>query len=198
MQAYTQFESGAYTRLHHLGAALHHALIRPARTRPTPSIWTAESYYPVDPTSAAIRRAPPPLAAHDELIQKYPTRPGAEDASKKILSVKDQLGGKEMDIGRFFTPAQASVSGGDQPLQDAGCRRHQTTRHAEEALARLVEATTPWAWSTRQILWRRYRAQFPGQPVAAADSYDLQEGRLAEPSEDTSSWISRLLAGVKP
>jgi len=76
--------------------------------------------------------------AFTELIRRYPASPYAADARLKLDLVNDQLAGKEMAIGRFYS---------DQRLWIAATIRYrrvvdeyQSTIQVQEALYRLVEA----------------------------------------------------------
>ncbi|MCC8237660.1 outer membrane protein assembly factor BamD [Pinisolibacter aquiterrae] len=195
MQAYTQFERGAYTDC--ITSAQRFITLYPTSPDAAYAQYlTAESYYlQIPDVSRDQARTANALAAYDELIQKYPTSPYAEDARKKILSVKDQLGGKEMDIGRFYLRKHQYLAAINRFKSVVS--QYQTTRHVEEALARLVECyyamgVVNEAQTAAAVLGHN----FPDSPWYK-DSYDLLKKGGYEPSEDTSSWISRSLAGVK-
>jgi outer membrane protein assembly factor BamD len=77
------------------------------------------------------------LDALGELVRRYPDSRYASDARLKIDLVRDHLGGKEMEIGRFYERR-------GEWLAAALRFRHviddyQTTTHPPEALMRLVE-----------------------------------------------------------
>ena len=62
--------------------------------------------------------------------QKYPKSEYADDAKYKIQVARDQLAGKEMEIGRFYLE-RAQLHRRDQPLQRGGrasTRRPATSR----------------------------------------------------------------------
>lgn len=195
MQAYTQFERGAYTDC--ITSAQRFITLYPTSPDAAYAQYlTAESYYlQIPDVSRDQARTANALAAYDELIQKYPTSPYAEDARKKILNVKDQLGGKEMDVGRFYLRKHQYLAAINRFKTVVS--QYQTTRHVEEALARLVECyyamgVVNEAQTAAAVLGHN----FPDSPWYK-DSYDLLKKGGYEPSEDTSSWISRSLAGVK-
>jgi outer membrane protein assembly factor BamD len=78
------------------------------------------------------------LASLNELVQRYPQTAYAKDARLKMDMARDQLAGKEMEIGRYYLSQ-------DQHLAAIGRFKrvidiYQTTSHAPEALHRLVEA----------------------------------------------------------
>ncbi|MGG6496638.1 UNVERIFIED_CONTAM: outer membrane protein assembly factor BamD, partial [Bacteroidetes bacterium 56_B9] len=61
----------------------------------------------------------------------------AKAAERRITIARDQLAGKEMDIGRFYLKQKAfGAAAGRFRIV---IQQYQTTRHAEEALYRLVE-----------------------------------------------------------
>ena len=71
-------------------------------------------------------------------MKKYPNSEYVEDSKFKIQVTQDQLAGKEMSIGRFYLNRHnytAAINRFRNVLQ-----YYQTTRHAQEALYRLVEA----------------------------------------------------------
>jgi len=73
-----------------------------------------------------------------EIVQRYPRTEYAADARLKIDMVNDQLGGKEMTIGRYYLRQGDTLAaiGRFKTVID----RYQTTSHTPEALYRLVEA----------------------------------------------------------
>jgi outer membrane protein assembly factor BamD len=78
------------------------------------------------------------LAALNEVTQSFPQSDYARDARLKMEMARDQLAGKEMEIGRYYLTQ-------DQHLAAIGRFRrvvdlYQTTTHVPEALHRLVEA----------------------------------------------------------
>ena len=78
------------------------------------------------------------MEAMGAVIQKYPDSEYADDARKKIEMARDQIAGKEMQIGRYYLERReylAAVNRFKTVVQD-----YQTTRHVEEALHRLTES----------------------------------------------------------
>ena len=78
------------------------------------------------------------LLAMDELINKYPQSEYVPDARQRVAIARDQLAGKEMDIGRYYLN-QRNYLGAVNRFREV-IVRYQTTRHAEESLMRLAEA----------------------------------------------------------
>ena len=99
----------------------------------------ASSYYAqILDISRDQERAYKAMTAFQELVKNYPTSEYVDDAKFKVQVTMDQLAGKEMSIGRFYLQRHnytAAINRFRSVLAN-----YQTTRHAEEALYRLVEA----------------------------------------------------------
>ena len=99
----------------------------------------ANSYYMQIPDiSRDQEKTAKALETFQSVVQKYPKSDYADDAKYKIQVTQDQLAGKEMSIGRFYLTRRnytAAINRFRNVLQ-----YYQTTRHAAEALYRLVEA----------------------------------------------------------
>ena len=74
------------------------------------------------------------LAALDEVIRKYPGSEYSVSAKKKIEVARDQLAGKEMEIGRYYLKKK-DYTGAINRFKVV-VTKYQTTRHVEEALMR--------------------------------------------------------------
>ena len=149
------------------------------------------------PTSRAIRTTPSRrLAAFQAVVQKYPKSEYVEDSKFKIKVTEDQLAGKEMSIGRFYLNRRnytAAINRFRNVLQ-----YFQTTRHAQEALYRLVEAylglgITAEAQTAAAVLGHN----FPDSQWYQ-DAYALLKGKGLSPQEDSKSWISKIYHAVVP
>jgi outer membrane protein assembly factor BamD len=107
---------------------------------------------------------------------------------------RDNMAGKEMDIGRWYQQKHDFV--GSLNRFKVVVTHYQTTRHVEEALYRLTEV---------------YMALgIPGEAQTAAavlghnfpdsrwykDAYNLVKQGGLEPHEDQASWISRAFSKI--
>jgi outer membrane protein assembly factor BamD len=136
------------------------------------------------------------LETFQAVVQKYPKSEYAEDAKYKITVTEDQLAGKEMSIGRFYLNRRnytAAINRFRNVLQ-----YYQTTRHAPEALYRLVEAylglgITNEAQTAAAVLGHN----FPDSQWYK-DAYNLLKGQGLSPSEYGGSWISKIWHTVVP
>lgn len=135
----------------------------------------------------ATRRA---MAAMDEIITRYPDSEYAADARNKIIVAKDQLAGKEMQVGRYYLERREFIASVNRFR--VVVTEYQDTRHVEEALERLVEANlamglTSEAQTAAAVLGHN----FPDSPWYK-DAYKLLSSGGLEPREDKGSWISKL------
>ena len=133
------------------------------------------------------------IEAMNKVVKDYPTSEYVEDAQAKIRFARDQLAGKEMQIGRYYLERKEYL---------AAVRRFRNvveqfsnTNQVEEALARLAEAyyamgIVEEAQTAAAVLGRNYP-----DSQWYADSYKLLQSGGVEPRENRGSWISR--AGAK-
>jgi outer membrane protein assembly factor BamD len=134
------------------------------------------------------------LAALDEVVRKYPTSEYAASAKQKIEVARDNLAGKEMDIGRYYLQKK-DYTGAINRFKVV-VTKYQTTRHVEEALERLTEA-----YMALGIVGEaQTAAAVLGHNFPDSDwykhAYDLVKSGGLEPNENKGSWISRAFKKV--
>jgi outer membrane protein assembly factor BamD len=154
----------------------------------------AMSYYNQIPDATRDQeRTEMAIAALQQLVDKYPRSEYVIDAKEKLLVARDQLAGKEMNVGRFYLEKR-NYTGAVNRFRDV-ITKYQTTRHVEEALMRLSEAymalgITNEAQTAAAVLGHN----FPESPWYK-DAYVLLQGGGLEPREDRGSYISRAFQG---
>jgi outer membrane protein assembly factor BamD len=129
------------------------------------------------------------MQALGEVVRKYPDSEYAVAAKRKIEIARDQLAGKEMDIGRQNLNSKNYV--GAINRFKVVVTRYQTTRHVEEALLRLTEAymalgIVEEAQTSAAVLGHN----FPDSRWYK-DAYALMQSRGVEPNENKGHWISQ-------
>jgi outer membrane protein assembly factor BamD len=134
-------------------------------------------------------RADKAIDALQEVVRKYPNSEYAIQAKKKIEMARDQLAGKEMQVGRYYMDRRDFI--GAINRFKVVVTQYQTTRHVEEALERLSEAyvalgITDEAQTAAAVLGHN----FPDSPWYK-DAYTLVKKAGQEPNENKQSWISR-------
>lgn len=129
------------------------------------------------------------IAAMGEVVSKYPDSEYVNDARQKIDVARDQLAGKEMQIGRYYEERREYLAAVNR--FKSVVENYQTTRHVEEALLRLTECylalgIVPEAQTAAAILGHN----FPDSQWYQ-DSYKLLGKAGVAPQENQGSWISR-------
>ncbi|MBP2236893.1 outer membrane protein assembly factor BamD [Sinorhizobium kostiense] len=133
------------------------------------------------------------IEAMQAVVDNYPDSEYVDDAQAKIRFARDQLAGKEMQVGRYYLERKeylAAISRFRVVVE-----QYSNTNQVEEALARLVEAyyamgVTTEAQTAAAVLGHNY----PDSKWYAGSYKLLQSGGL-EPRESGTSWIAR--AGKK-
>ncbi|MDP3735886.1 MAG: outer membrane protein assembly factor BamD [Hyphomonadaceae bacterium] len=118
------------------------------------------------------------LAALNEVTARFPDSEYARDAELKTDMVKDQLAGKEMEIGRYYlrrSEQLAAINRFKKVIQT-----YDSTSHTPEALHRLVESylsigLVGQAQAAAAVLGHNY----PGS-TWYQDSYALMQGQGVE------------------
>jgi len=129
------------------------------------------------------------VQALEEVVRKYPESEYAVAAKRKIEVARDQLAGKEMDIGRQLQNAHNYI--GAINRFKVVVTRYQRTRHVEEALLRLTEVYTALgiveeAQTSAAVLGHN----FP-ESRWYKDAYALMQSKGVEPNENKGHWISQ-------
>jgi outer membrane protein assembly factor BamD len=190
MSAYSYYQAEEYTEC--VNAAKRYVTLHPG----SPDAAYAQyligaSYYDqILDVSRDQDRANQAIDALQEVVRKYPTSEYSVSAKKKIDMARDQLAGKEMDVGRYYMSKRDFI--GAINRFKVVVTQYQTTRHVEEALMRLSEAYVSLglideAQTAAAVLGHN----FPDSPWYK-DAYNLVRTAGGEPTtENKGSWISR-------
>lgn len=189
MSAYAHYEAGDYDSC--IGAATRYVTLHPGSPDAAYAQYliAASHYDQIPDISRDQGRTEKAMAALEEVIRKYPTSEYAMSAKKKLEGARDQLAGKEMDIGRYYMKKR-DYTGAINRFKLV-VTQYQTTRHVEEALARLTEAylaigIVGEAQTAAAVLGHN----FPDSRWYK-DSYKLVKSGGLEPSENKQSYISK-------
>ena len=131
-----------------------------------------------------------------QVAKDYPHSEYVDDARVKAQVCNDQLGGKEMSVGRFYLNRRNYVAAINRFRNVL--TYYQTTRHSEEALYRLTEAymglgVTDEAETAAAILGHN----FPDGEWYK-NAYALLKSGGLSPQEHSESWIAKLYHAVVP
>jgi outer membrane protein assembly factor BamD len=189
MNAFAQYRQGNYTDA--INAAKRYVALYPTdKDAAYAQYIIGLSYYrQIRDVTQDQKEARRTIEAMDELIQRWPESEYVEDAKAKIRFARDQLAGKEMQIGRYYLERREYI---------AAIKRfrivvenYSNTRQVEEALARLTEAyyamgLTSEAQTAAAVLGNNYP-----DSQWYKDSYALLQRGGLSPSENKGSWLSK-------
>jgi outer membrane protein assembly factor BamD len=189
MSAYAFYNSGDYDSC--IGAATRYVTLHPGSSDAAYAQYliAASHYDQIPDVSRDQGRTEKAIAALEEVIRKYPTSEYANSAKAKLEGARDQLAGKEMEVGRYNL-SKRNFTGAINRFKTV-VTQYQTTRHVEEALARLAEAymaigIVGEAQTAAAVLGHN----FPDSKWYK-DAYNLVKSGGLEPSENKGSYISR-------
>jgi len=189
MSAFSFYQSGDYDSC--IGAATRYVTLHPGSPDAAYAQYliAASHYDQIPDTSRDQGRTEKAIAALEEVIRKYPTSEYAVSAKAKLEGARDQLAGKEMSIGRYYMEKRDYTAAINR--FKTVVTQYQTTRHVEEALARLTEAymaigIVGEAQTAAAVLGHN----FPDSRWYK-DAYNLVKSGGLEPAENQGSYISR-------
>jgi len=196
MTTYAQYQSGDFDDA--AGSALKYVKEYPkSPDAPYALYLEAQSHYAqILDISRDQDHAAKAMELYKQLVATYPTSEYVADSRIKVQVTTDQLGGKEMSIGRFYLNRRNYTAAINRFR--AVLTNYQTTRHAEEALYRLTEAymglgVTDEAETAAAILGHN----FPDGEWYK-NAYALLKSGGLSPQEHQGSWISKLYHMVVP
>jgi outer membrane protein assembly factor BamD len=133
------------------------------------------------------------IESMNKVVKDYPTSEYVADAQVKMRFARDQLAGKEMQVGRYYLERKEYLAA-IQRFRVV-VEQYSNTNQIEEALARLVEAyyamgVVQEAQTAAAVLGHNYP-----DSKWYKDSFDLLKSGGVSPSETQESWISK--AGKK-
>jgi len=189
MSAYAFYNAGDYESC--IGAASRYVTLHPGSSDAAYAQYliAASHFDQIPDVSRDQGRTEKAIASLEEVIRKYPTSEYASSAKAKLEGARDQLAGKEMDIGRYNLQKR-NYTGAINRFKTV-VTQYQTTRHVEEALARLTEAymaigIVGEAQTAAAVLGHN----FPDSRWYK-DAFNLVKSGGLEPSENKGSYISR-------
>jgi outer membrane protein assembly factor BamD len=125
----------------------------------------------------------------EDVVQRWPESEYVDDARSKVRFARDQLAGKEMQVGRYYLERREYIAAVKRFRYVV--ENYSNTRHVEEALARLTEAyyamgITSEAQTAAAVLG----ANYPDSQWYK-DSYALLQSGGLQPRENAGSWLSK-------
>jgi outer membrane protein assembly factor BamD len=189
MSAYAYYQANDYDSC--IGAATRYVTLHPGSPDAAYAQYliAASHYDQINDVTRDQGRTEKAIAALEEVVRKYPSSEYAVSAKQKLEAARDQLAGREMNVGRYYM-SKRNYTAAINRFKTV-VTRYQTTRHVEEALARLTEAymaigIVGEAQTAAAVLGHN----FPDSPWYK-DAYNLVKSGGVEPSENTGSYISK-------
>jgi outer membrane protein assembly factor BamD len=189
MSAYAFYNAGDFDSC--IGAATRYVTLHPGSPDAAYAQYliAASHYDQIPDISRDQGRTEKAIAALEEVVRKYPTSEYAISAKAKMEGARDQLAGREMAVGRYYMEKRDYTAAINR--FKTVVTQYQTTRHVEEALARLTEAymaigIVGEAQTAAAVLGHN----FPDSRWYK-DAYNLVKSGGVEPSENTGSYISK-------
>ena len=194
MSAYAAYENGDYDEC--ISSANRYVALHPGSPDASYAQYliAASNFDQIPDISRDQGRTEKAIAALEEVIRKYPTSEYATSAKRKIEAARDQLAGKEMNIGRYYMDKKDYTAAINR--YKVVVTQYQTTRHVEEALARLTEAymaigIVGEAQTAAAVLGHN----FPDSRWYK-DAYNLVKSGGVEPTANKDSWMTRAFKKV--
>jgi outer membrane protein assembly factor BamD len=189
MSAFAYYQANDYDSC--IGAATRYVTLHPGSPDAAYAQYliAASHYDQIPDVTRDQTRTEKAIAALEEVVRKYPTSEYAVSAKAKLEAARDQLAGREMEVGRYNLKKR-NFTGAINRFKTV-VTQYQTTRHVEEALARLTEAYLAiGVVSEAQTAAAVLGHNFPDSPWYK-DAYNLVKSGGYEPSENQDSYISR-------
>jgi outer membrane protein assembly factor BamD len=129
------------------------------------------------------------IEAMQEVEQRWPDSEYVDDAQEKIRYARDQLAGKEMQVGRYYLERREYIAAVKRFRYVV--ENYSNTRHVEEALARLTEAYYAMGLASEAQASAAVLGQNYPDSQWYKDSYKLLQSQGLEPRENAGSWITK-------
>lgn len=195
MSAYASYQAADYDGC--IGSATRYVTLHPGSPDAAYAQYliAASHFDQIPDISRDQARTEKAIAALEEVVRKYPTSEYATTAKAKIEAARDQLAGKEMDVGRYYLNRKDYTAAINR--FKTVVTQYQTTRHVEEALERLTEAymaigIVGEAQTAAAVLGHN----FPDSKWYK-DAYNIVKSGGVEPSENQGSYISKAFRKVR-
>lgn len=189
MNAFAQYKQGNYTDA--ISSAKRYVTLYPS----SPDAAYAQyiiglAYYrQIRDVTQDQKEARRTIEAMNEVVVRWPDSEYVEDANAKMRFARDQLAGKEMQVGRYYLERREYIAAIKRFRNVV--ETYSNTRQVEEALARLTEAyyamgLTSEAQTAAAVLGNNYP-----DSQWYKDSYALLQGGGLAPAENSGSWLSK-------
>ena len=189
MAAYSNYKGGKYTEA--IAGGRRYATLHPGTKEAALAHHViAMSYYDqIQDHQRDQKRTRNALVALETLVRRYPESKYAADAKNRIRIARDVLAAADMNVGRFYLKRNNYLAAIIR--FKSVVKNYQTTRHVEEALARLAEAYMALGIASEaQTAGAILGHNFPDSPWYK-DTYALLKSGGLAPRNNSGSWLSK-------
>lgn len=130
------------------------------------------------------------MDAMQEVVDRWPTSEYVDDAQDKIRFARDQLAGKEMQVGRYYLERREYIAAAKRFRFVV--ENYSNTRHVEEALARLTETYLAMGLASEAQAAASVLGQNFPDSQWYKDSYQLLQTGGLEPRANPASWLGKV------
>lgn len=135
------------------------------------------------------KRTKDALKSLETLVRRYPNSRYSKDARNRIRVAKDVLAAADMNVGRYYLNRKNYLAAINR--FKSVIKNYQTTRHVEEALARIAEAYMALGIASEaQTAGAILGHNFPNSPWYK-DTYALLKSGGLAPRNNSGSWLSK-------
>lgn len=131
--------------------------------------------------------------ALQEVVNRFPKSEYVGDAKVKIRFAREQMAGKEMQIGRYYLEQKQFLAAIKRFRYVV--EKYSNTNQVEEALYRLVEANYAMGIVTEAQAAGHVLAQNYPQSPWYKMAYKLLQKQGLSPKADSSGWLSKIFGG---
>lgn len=189
MAAYSNYKGGKYNEA--ISGGKRYATLHPGTKEAALAQHViAMSYYDqiADPKRDQ-KRTKDALKALETLVRRYPESRYTNEARNRIRIARDVLAAADMNVGRYYLQRKNYLAAINR--FKSVVKNYQTTRHVEEALARMAEAYMALGIASEaQTAGAILGHNFPNSQWYK-DTYVLLQSGGLEPRENNGSWISK-------
>lgn len=189
MAAYSNYKAGKYTEA--ISGGKRYATLHPGTKESALAHHViAMSYYDqIQDPKHDQKRTKNALVALETLVRRFPNSRYASQARNRIRIARDVLAGADMNVGRYYLKRSNYLAAINR--FKSVVKNYQTTRHVEEALARLAEAYMALGIASEaQTAGAILGHNFPDSQWYKDTHALLKSGGLA-PRNNSGSWLSK-------
>lgn len=189
MAAYANYKGGKYTEA--IAGGRRYATLHPGTKEAALAhhVIAMAHYDQIQDHQRDQKRTREALVALETLVRRYPDSRYASEAKNRIRIARDVLAAADMNVGRYYLKRNNYLAAINR--FKSVIKNYQTTRHVEEALARIAEAYMALGIASEaQTAGAILGHNFPDSPWYR-DTYELLKSGGLAPRNNSGSWLAK-------